>query len=242
MKGYNPRYLKMSGKVQDVVVVQQDGMPVVRGRAFTNDSDTPLQHANRTSFGGHSTSFKNLPALTKSGWLTLARLVHDPARKRPLSAANCYTMVNSTLKSANLPTVETAPLAVDTPDPILDVTLTTTVGPVHDPIFALEIHSDDDWDGPVLVLGFEAQLLGFNNYERKKAVPLGVLSSLPSGVTTVTNLFTSRFGIPEAGTKIALLLARVSPNGFKSSTTFLESPYVVSAAEAGDEGGDLHVA
>ena len=131
---------------------------------------------------------------------------------------------------------------MDTPGAILDVTLTTTTGPVHDPIFALEIHADADWDGPVLVLGFEPHLLGYASYDRKKAVPLGVLSSLPSGVTTVTGLFTARFGVPEVGTDIALLLARVSPNGFKSPTTFIESPYVVSASENEDAGGDLHVA
>lgn len=242
MKGYNPRYLKMRGAMQDIVVTQQDGEPVMRGRAFTNESNSPLQHANRTSFGGHNTSFKNLPAVTKNGWLLLAEQVHDPARKRPLSAANCFVMVNSALAAAKLPTVTDAPLTVDTPIAIVDVRLTTTTGPVHDPVLALQIHSDETWDGPILVMGYAPQLLGFNKYERREAVLLGVLPALPSGVTTVTGLFTSHFGIPEAGTKIALLLARVSPHGFKSPTTFIESPYVLTASAAGESGEDLHVA
>ena len=242
MKGYNPRFLKMRGAMQDIVVTQMGDMPVVRGRSFTNDSNTPRQQAARTSFGGHNTKFAALPPLVKNGWLILAQQVHDPARKRPLSAANCYTMVNSALQSAGLPTTDTAPTTVDTPVPILNVSLTTTTGTGSAKSFALIINSEVAWDGPVLVMGFDAQLLGVNHYDLKKAVPLGVLPTLNDGATTVTGMFTARFGVPQAGTKVALLLARVSLHGFKSPTTFIESPYLLTADGAQTEGGDLHVA
>ncbi len=224
MKGNNPTFAKMRGKVGSYVVTQVGDTAVVRERNFRNTSSTPKQRRVVASMIDLGMAWRECSASQALAWKRLGAQMTDPHGKRAvkhLSGWQCFVSVCGAQQSASLPMSLDAPVqyvpASVLPPESLDAALI-------DSAFTLTLTLAAAYPHILVVSAAAPANMGRFYFGRSQFKRLAVLMQPAAAPIDLTAAYTQEFGLPLPNQKIAVLLEPLTAQGFQGM------PVTVTAA------------
>lgn len=215
-KGYNQAFAGVTGKVGGLILTKRGEQSIMRRRTFENNSKTPAQMQVRANITALAHLWNTLTPLQMEAWATLGDQMSNPSGTKTLSNYQAFTSVNGLRLACGQPTVSAAPSAPSAPAPLPPLMLAIALTPDTPPL-SLTITSVA-YTGLVQVFATAPVSAGRNSFSHAAYKLLTTLPGLLAGGTSLSSVYTARFGLPAGGRRIALRFVPVSVAGFRGAS------------------------
>jgi hypothetical protein len=191
--------IPQSGKEGLNVSLQGRYGQVRRALVIPTNPRTSAQMGVRDIFSRVAKGWRALTQAQREAWIAAAAQQQSKARlgqSGPLTGSQLYVKVNATLAQFGQPTVDTPPSIPAFPDLApKDLVITNTGG-----VIALKLTCPTDPGEATIIRASAPQSAG-----REVCRDVRILGTCPApvgGSADITGLYTARFGVPAAGTKV----------------------------------------
>lgn len=217
MKYVSTLFTEASGKVGNIVASKGHAGQYFRSKVKPANPKSLAQTNVRAAFGTNSKAYSGLTEAQRNGWAGLGAqmTVTNPlGQKSTLTGAQAYASINGTLATVGAPAISDSPSAPAQMPAFPTITLAASrTGAANGP-FTLSIESAA-YNGQVIIKAVRPVRAGRNSFSPSAFRQIGTEAGLSAGSTSLTAMYVAKFGTPNVGDKIAVMLVPVTNNGFQ---------------------------
>lgn len=211
-----------SGSVGDTTYSRNRNGLYFKKKSIPTQPRTVAQRQVRAAFAAASQAWRTLTEEQRAGWHALGAQMTTTdslGQTSTLTGAQAHLALNGVLSTTGATTpITDAPSQPDMVGALPSVTLAATRSGGSEGAFGLALQSAI-YSGSVQVFATPAVSAGRDYFSTNAFRLLEVVNGLSAGTTSLTAAYTSRYGTPSVGTKIAVRLVPISANGFKGTAS-----------------------
>jgi hypothetical protein len=179
---------------------------ISRTLAIPTNPRTDAQMTVRDNLSRVATKWRKLTETQRVEWMAAATAVKSTSRlgqNGALSGFQLFTKINCTLAQFGQPQVDTPPIRPEFPDlATQNLVITNTAG-----VVALKLTCPTDPGDNTIVRGSKPLSQGIEACKDFRV--LGPCPAPVAGASDITGLYTARYGVPQAGTKVYVQVNQV---------------------------------